>query len=499
MKYKIIEILKTFSSQDIKNFERFLNSPYFNESRKIRKLYEILMKHYPEFASVDLYEEKLSYQLNPDIAYNKSTFKSLLFELGALADKFLTIENLGERKFEPEDFLRDEYFKRKLGKYFQQNIEKTEKIFKEYTELSSVYFLHLNRLYTDKFNYLVSSKPKSGRKFISEFTSVLTERAKSISVFFANEIHLNIEISGSLNQTFDINEEKNFELELFKIINYEQLMEFIILNSSKKNYTVLLELNLMQYRLFKDVSNESHYMEYKKYLFKNSKFLCENEISKQYIKLIRYCMMKRTEEKTTADFEKELFNILKHIIKNKYYRTDLNTFLPVELFRLAVKQGLIMNNFKWTLNFIEENHKNLHPDRRENMYYFSMAEYNFQIKNFDEAIKNFNKVDLNHFMLKVDLKCLMMMTYYELGLFENALSVIDAFKHFLTNTNVLIPDIKKRNKAFISVVQKMITLKTSMKPVTGFPFKDYIIPDIPYKNWINEKITELEKGIQRSA
>jgi hypothetical protein len=86
--YKIIEILKTFSKQEIKSFERFLDSRYFNESEKIRKLYRLLVNHYPLFVSVRLNEENLSRELNPNLNFNKSTFKSLLSDLSTLSERF---------------------------------------------------------------------------------------------------------------------------------------------------------------------------------------------------------------------------------------------------------------------------------------------------------------------------------------------------------------------------------------------------------------------------
>src|SRR5262245_59066645 len=106
MKYKIFEILKTFSKKDVKSFEQFLNSPFFNDSEKIKRLYKILIKYYPEFDSKHLTEENLNSELNPGLAFNKSTFKSLLFEIANLAEKYFMIINFLNRKIRANDFLR---------------------------------------------------------------------------------------------------------------------------------------------------------------------------------------------------------------------------------------------------------------------------------------------------------------------------------------------------------------------------------------------------------
>ncbi|MDQ3022559.1 MAG: hypothetical protein M3R36_18635 [Bacteroidota bacterium] len=164
MKYKIIDILKTFTPKDVKSFNQFLHSPYFNESQKIRNLYKILLRYYPGFNSKFLTEENLSKELNPDLAFNKSTFKSLLFEIANLAEDYLKILNFKNRGIESQDFLRDELFKRRLYKHFLHNIEKSEKLLNADKNFNTKYFLNMFQLCTDKHNYLRANIPKTSKK-----------------------------------------------------------------------------------------------------------------------------------------------------------------------------------------------------------------------------------------------------------------------------------------------------------------------------------------------
>ncbi|MBK8551047.1 MAG: hypothetical protein IPL53_08325 [Ignavibacteria bacterium] len=501
MKYKIIEILKTFSPQEIKSFERFLDSPYFNESLKIRKFYKILERYHPHFDSPDLTEEDLSRELNPDLKFNKATFKSLFFEIGALAEKFLTIENLKGKEFLANDFLRDEFFKRKLPKFFKQNIDKTEQVLFESKDYNSIYFLDLCFLYTDKRNYLLTFVPRSNKDHNSQMISVSSDRAKALSMFFLEALRYQYDDLVSINFSFEIDKEKNFVFQLFKVIDYEKLMKFMISSGENKNYSVVLELNLYFFRLINDFSNEVNYAKCKRLLIKNAHLLRVEETYIRFIKLITYCKMKESEKNTKLDFENELFSIYKYILLKEYYKNLYDSYLPVELYRVTIKQGLQLKKYKWTLNFIKNYHSKLNPDWKMNMLHYSMAEYYFHRKKFDNALRSFQKVEMSHFLLKVDIKSLMLMTYYELGLYENALSIIDTFKHFLSNTEVLSDTLKQRYKAFILTVQKMITVKTSVKPnpMTKYLIKKNIDTDISYKQWLKEKFSELDEEIKRTA
>jgi hypothetical protein len=60
MKSKIIDILRTFSSKDVKRFRDFLESPFFNESENLVKLYNSLLEFYPDFEDENLTEEFLN-------------------------------------------------------------------------------------------------------------------------------------------------------------------------------------------------------------------------------------------------------------------------------------------------------------------------------------------------------------------------------------------------------------------------------------------------------
>ena len=51
---KLIQILKTFSPDEVKNFEKFVVYPYFSTGRNVEGLYSILKPYYPEFDSPKL-------------------------------------------------------------------------------------------------------------------------------------------------------------------------------------------------------------------------------------------------------------------------------------------------------------------------------------------------------------------------------------------------------------------------------------------------------------
>jgi tetratricopeptide (TPR) repeat protein len=141
----------------------------------------------------------------------------------------------------------------------------------------------------------------------------------------------------------------------------------------------------------------------------------------------------------------------------------------------------------------------LHPDKRKNMFHYSCSKYYFHRGKFEEAMRNFHKVQLNVFLLKIDLKNIMLMTYYELGLYENALTLIDAYKHFLSYENVLSSVEKRKCKNFILLLSKMIGYKEQKNSVIKHLIKKNLESDVFYKSWIMEKYDELDRSYVKSA
>lgn len=114
-------------------------------------------------------------------------------------------------------------------------------------------------------------------------------------------------------------------------------------------------------------------------------------------------------------------------------------------------------------------------------------------------MKSFHKVELNHFMLKPDLKNLMLMTFYELNMYENAISLIDTYNHFLSNDKTLSTLEKRKHKNFVNIVQKMIAYKTFSNPIIKFDIEKGLENDLPEKEWVIEKMVQLEKQYYKST
>lgn len=100
---KLIQLLKTFSKEEIKELEKFVASPYFSRGRDLKPFYRILKSYHPEFNNLNFTYEKIYRKLYPKEKYNKSKAENVIrvlsSELTKLTEEFITIRDLRSNEF----------------------------------------------------------------------------------------------------------------------------------------------------------------------------------------------------------------------------------------------------------------------------------------------------------------------------------------------------------------------------------------------------------------
>ncbi|MCI0715552.1 MAG: hypothetical protein L0Y77_04425, partial [Chlorobi bacterium] len=142
---------------------------------------------------------------------------------------------------------------------------------------------------------------------------------------------------------------------------------------------------------------------------------------------------------------------------------------------------------------IDEFSSKIYPKGRINMYSFSNAFYYFELKDYSKSLNFINKIKMDYFIYKFDVKNLTLKIYYELGFYEEALSVIHSYRELLRKDEFLSEDRKLRHRNFIKYLRKLIIIKTSerLKEIEFFRQKLESVENLPYRRWIMDKVEEL--------
>ena len=123
---RFIKGLSKLTEIELKNFKRFLQSPYFNSSARIFEIFRYLEKFYPEFNDERaLMAEEICHKIYPNIDYSSNLRKNLLnslSDLNLLLENYLIINEVQKIPFrERKEFLSILFSEENRSDNFKQN------------------------------------------------------------------------------------------------------------------------------------------------------------------------------------------------------------------------------------------------------------------------------------------------------------------------------------------------------------------------------------------
>ncbi|MEO8665973.1 MAG: hypothetical protein ABI462_10790, partial [Ignavibacteria bacterium] len=160
---KLVQLLKTFSPAEMKEFKDFVSSPVFNKNKKVIRLYENLKKFYPGFNNPKLTDEKIFEVIFPGEKYNYFKIRNISSDLFALGKEFLIFlyQKTNDDYNYKEVFLLTQLRDRKLDPVFEQH----HKLYSDTIENSAIkdeYYFYQKHLLTDEMAfYLAPREPNT--------------------------------------------------------------------------------------------------------------------------------------------------------------------------------------------------------------------------------------------------------------------------------------------------------------------------------------------------
>ncbi|RPI16142.1 MAG: hypothetical protein EHM58_12545 [Ignavibacteriae bacterium] len=471
----LIELFKKFTPKEMKEFEEFVHSPFFNKNQSVTKLFEYIRKQYPGFKAHSV-EKKLIYStIFPDVEYNDGFLRTLMFNLSELAERYLAYIRFNSVPFAEDRYLLHELNERECDKLFERKMKEILKEIKE-TDIQNAgyfyskfaveheYFYYLSRTNLDKIEKLVN-RPDVEEMFY-HITYFYYFQAIRHYVYFLNRRGL-----------YQIDFKTELFEDIYKIIDPKYFQSVPLLNL----YYDVLTLYL----------NEDNFANY--YNIKKNAVELENKITKHeliwiYINLQNFC--DKMIMKGHNEFLEELFDIYKLKLEKKIYAWQE---MPAKFYGGVVDIALKLKEFKWAKDFIENYKDELSPKSRDYVFYYSLALYEFSLNNFESSLELLSKVKYTEVYQKIELRCLMAELYYELDMDDVLLSHIDAFRHFLMNDKLIPSGKKETYSGFIKYIKALSILKNkkSSEEVYLLTKKISDNPVIFNKEWLLKKLETI--------
>lgn len=433
---KIIQVLRSLSRKEMTKFGEFVQSPYFNKNEPVMNLYSGLEKYYPLFGSRNFTIENVFKDVFPGSKYNYHKINNVISDLYKLAEQYLAQKRIESEDYYIEKRILRELRSKELYRIYEQKHTSYLKQLVNDRFKDEDHYLRLYELTDEYLWYATIRKPNTELNILqTEFDHFINYVLIRLLRFYNLMIHEknqnNVEYDLKLfDEILNYLESHNPDIpaiELFKTT----LM--LLHTKEKKYYDKLWELK------------EKH---------KNGLRFDDNYLV--YVHLYDFAAY-MVNFKGDDSYNKDMFVIYKEMIDRKYMSPE-NFLYPN--FMNIVKIACRVKEFDYADKMILAFSPYFPADEKSNILAFCYGTIEHSKRNLREAMKHFSKANFQNFIFKVQVKILLLKIYYKLDMYEEALSLIDTFRHFVAREENLLKEHRESYSIFLNLMNELIKTKS---------------------------------------
>ncbi len=484
-KSKLINILKTISNKELKKFNDYLMSPFFNKNEKVIKLFHELKPLAPNYDEQAVERTRIFPKIFGKEPFEEPKLRYVMADLTKLLENFLSYQQYQESEggFYKNFFLLKAYVEKDLDKYFNSVWRLQEGALQKSVIRDNKHYFHQYLLDSEK--YLFSSIRSN---HISD--EVRNKLSKSLidnlDVFYiSNKLKYICEFYNTGNVlSSDVSNPVLYE----EIITYvESLAEPA--PSIAIYYKILMTLV--------DSENEEHFNGFLQYLYGHTAFFTEDELYDIYTFGHNYCARKYNSGH--INYLGKLFELYKISIEKKILLPK--NVLAEQHYKNISQIALFLGEMEFAEDFIYKYRDYVRIDLRKNAFTYNLANLHFHKKDYNEAISLMQEVEFNDTYYHLDTKILLVRCYYELDELMPLFYAIDALKAFIKRNKHMSKFYKTNYLTNIKFLQKLARIRGSHKRT-----RDKALAKLKQElqesraissRWISEKIAELEADINK--
>ena len=457
---RLIEILKTFDKEELKKFERFLRSDFFNTNESITGLFKALKKFYPEFNSSLLTQEKLFRQIYGSRKFDDKTFRYLITELYELAEKYLAISAYDRYPVEEKKILIDELLTRKLFSHANRHLKAADKEF-EHEPVFSIDNINNKKEFAILWNHLSLSMDKQ-----EAMADKRLELAENFVYYAISELVTIYNILIGIKNAYNIDFDSRIVESFIKNMDFKSMLKSlddpdILENISKSKWA-----NIQAFKAYicfiitlLDIKDEIYFYRMKDILENSSNLFASEDLYNLYGMLDSCCHLKRMAIDDNK-YLREYFILEKSALDKGLLTHSEEQFMQAGSFIRLFDTAITLGEPCWAKNLIDKYLDKTSPELKDDISNYSKAQLNFLEGKYENALDCITKVKFGYFTFKVYVRSLMLKIYYELNYTEEVFSLIDSFSGFLNENKRVNPNIRTDYLNFLLFVKNLLKNKT---------------------------------------
>jgi len=419
---RLVSLLRTFTADEIKRFEKFTASPYHREGKNIAPLFGELKKFHPAYDTGSISYEAIYSALYPGRKYNKQVMWNLVSALESSALSFLEHEAFRKNEFQKKELLALELVSRNLAKHAQ----KTLGGFDEFFQSEKIGFDYFKQRIVQRDVWINYYQAENKHHLMA---GIHNENMEYRVLDFLKTLKASLEDQLFFSEMYNVKSETNIALEFAKSLDLKAIDDYC--RKKKFRYHFFISLLYRSIMMILRPREDEHFLELRRLFEKYHSRFDRREKRNMIIPMVNYCIMRRNV--TSPDYRRIAFELNDFRLREGLAFYPENR-IPKQLYTQMLVNALALKEIKWAESLIKEYSDKLHPGIVLSMRSLAEAYLGFEKKNYGEVLRLLNNVEFTDVRDKLHVRLLTAKTYYELDETETLLSYIDSSKHFLLNS-----------------------------------------------------------------
>lgn len=483
-KFAVIQILTSFSEEEIKDFDKVVRSPYFGGSNYIIKFWNEIKKAYPDFDEKKIARERIFKKLYPGKKYDDAVIRKMSSNLLKMAEKYIGIKRADRNDYRIIDFYTMlELRERKLFNLYENKYKDLNK----YYETSSVYdyikLIDRHMMQIQQMNY-VTDISESHRNFEERMLYYEYLIIYTLTTLMQETTRIWVDKTVYGNE-----KENNVASEMLKHFNIDEYLDSVKLRSTE--YMPLVKLNRLLMKMFSDNAARINYDECKDYLFTEAPKMPKKASRMYFIFLMNYCLNKI--RYSDREYSFELSAIADKMRELDIIIDSTSKHLTPGMYNVIMDCYINSHRLDEAESFLNEYAKYILPEYRKDAVNYSKTNLLFAKGEYEEALYHINTNEPQMEYDRLNNRLTKLMILFELDRWEEFYLLIDSTRQFIRGNTGLAERFENDALKFLSIFKKLHEVKEGKEvDIDELKYEIQSTEQLINKTWLNEKLKSLK-------
>lgn len=438
-KSKFVRLLSSLSQKELRLFQKFLHSPFFNYSEAVQQLFNYLRKYHPDFHAARLDRQVVFQKIFPAQPYNERKLRNLLHECTTLAETFLVNLHLRQTPQLHKQLLVQAYGRRDLYPYFVKHTEELIAEINQQPQRDIGSFRDLLLLHEQYYFHPATDKLRAGGDALQAMLQALDLSFMSNKLRLANEVAARGKV---VQQELPM----RFVPEVMARIDDEALSHPLL-----STYALLYQLN--------EQGEEAIFQALKEQLLTQNHQLRFDDQQVMLLQLLNFAI--RRGNTGAAVFLKEAFALYQWGLRQELLQE--NGKITDTTFTNIAVLGCKINALEQVADFIEESADLLEPHIREAAVTLSLAYLYYHQQAYEKVDTLIGNYTFESVLYQFRARPILIRALFELFRQDNTyydllFSRMEAFEKYLRRNRTLSEEQRAPYLSFIKFLRKLSRL-----------------------------------------